>query len=46
MGDGGVVISQPVPEGPVAPVVSSAVVPSVEDGPHIMNPIVSDAPLS
>lgn len=40
------VIAQPMPKGPDTPVVSSAMDPSIKDGPTTMNRTVFDAPPS
>lgn len=44
--DNGVVITQPILEGPVAPVVSSVMDSFVECGQNVMNLTATDAPLS
>jgi len=41
-----VVIAQPVPEGPVAPIVRFAVDSFAEGGQNVMNMTTTDAPLS
>ena len=44
--DNGVVITQPIPKGPVAPVVSSVMDSFIEGGQNVMNLTATDAPLS
>ena len=46
MKDDVVVIAQPTPEGPVAPVVPSVVDPFAEGGQSVMNPTALDVPSS